>query len=93
MTTSLDDASTDSDDSDVAFANLDFDGVDFGSTSCWEDDDAGADAADDTPAAEGGVPPPDSVGDDGDGGDVDCEEAAEEHSGGRERCHSFYRDS
>ena len=82
MATTLDDASTDSDDSDVAFANLNFDGVDFG---CGEEDDgAGADAADDTPAAEEGVPPLDAdcTGDIGEGEHVDCEEAAEDPPGG-----------
>ena len=67
MAPALDDASTDSDDSDVAFANLDFDGVDFG---CGEEDGEGAN---DTPASAD-VPP-----DSGGGADARGEGGAEEY--------------
>ena len=67
MAPTLDDASTDSDDSDVAFASLDFDGVDFG---CG-DEGAGAD---DAPASAD--VPPDSR---GGGADDRGEGGAEEY--------------
>lgn len=68
MAQTLDDASTESDDSDVAFAGLDFDGVDFGRGG----EEAGGDGADagDAPAARGAVPP----GGGGGGGEAEAAE-------------------